>query len=154
MDLKVINPYNQETVFTLRYDDEPSIARKIQQAQEAQAVWRGLPIARRIEMVREGLDRFGRRGEEVARDITLQMGKPLAQSRNELGGMRDRAETMLSIAEESLAPEMLPPQAGFLRRIAHVPLGLVFNPAAWNYPVLIPIKVVLPGLLAGQRGRF
>ena len=68
----------------------------------------------------------------------------------EFKGMMDRAEYMISIAEETLAPDILPPKAGFRRRIEHVPLGVVFNVAAWNYPLLIPINVVVPALLAGN----
>lgn len=150
MDLKVTNPYNQETVCTLPYDDEGKIARTIGQVEKAFAPWSRLSVARRIEIVREGLDRFRQRAEDVARDITLQMGKPLGQSRGEFNGMMDRAEYMISIAEETLAPDILPPKAGFRRRIEHVPMGVVFNVAAWNYPLLIPINVVVPALLAGN----
>lgn len=150
MELKVTNPYNQETVCTLPYADEGTIAQAIDRAEKAFAPWRRLPIARRIEIVREGLNRFRQRAEDVARDITLQMGKPLGQSRGEFNGMMDRAEYMISIAEETLAPDILPPKAGFRRRIEHVPMGVVFNVAAWNYPLLIPINVVVPALLAGN----
>jgi acyl-CoA reductase-like NAD-dependent aldehyde dehydrogenase len=57
---------------------------------------------------------------------------------------------MLSIAAGALAPEVLPEKEGFNRRIEHVPLGVVFNLAAWNYPLLIPVNVVVPALLAGN----
>jgi len=150
MDLKVTNPYTQETVCTLPYDNEEKIARTIGRVEKAFAPWSRQTVARRIELVRQGLDRFRERAEDVARDITLQMGKPLGQSRGEFNGMMDRAEYMISIAEETLAPEILPPKAGFRRRIEHAPLGVVFNVAAWNYPLLIPINVVVPALLAGN----
>jgi acyl-CoA reductase-like NAD-dependent aldehyde dehydrogenase len=150
MDLTVINPFNQATVCTLPRADEATIARAIDQANDAFAQWSRLPVARRVEIVREGLNRFRQRAEAVARDVTLQMGKPITQSRAEFKGMLERAEYMLSIAEESLAADILPHKAGFRRRIEHVPMGVVFNVAAWNYPLLIPINVVVPALLAGN----
>ena len=150
MDLTVINPFNQETVCTLPYADEATIARAIDHAENAFFQWSRLPVARRVEIVREGLNRFRQQAEAIARDVTLQMGKPITQSRNEVKGVFERAEYMLSIAEETLAADILPPKAGFRRRIEHVPLGVVFNVAAWNYPLFIPINVVVPALLAGD----
>lgn len=150
MELKVVNPYNQETVCALPYADDAKIARSIDLAQKAYVQWSRLPIARRIEIVSEGLKRFRQLSENIARDVTLQMGKPLGQARSECKGVLERAEYMISIAEETLAPDLLPPKEGFRRRIEHVPLGVVFNVAAWNYPLFIPINVVVPALLAGN----
>ena len=42
------------------------------------------------------------------------------------------------------------PIDGFTRRIEHESLGLVFDIAAWNYPLVIPINVIVPALLAGN----
>jgi acyl-CoA reductase-like NAD-dependent aldehyde dehydrogenase len=57
---------------------------------------------------------------------------------------------MLSIAEASLAPEVLPYEPAFHLRIEHEPLGVVLDIAAWNYPLLIAVNVVVPALLAGN----
>jgi acyl-CoA reductase-like NAD-dependent aldehyde dehydrogenase len=78
------------------------------------------------------------------------MGKPLKQARGEFNTMCDRAEYMFSIAEETLRPDLLTDKVGFVRRIEHAPLGVVFNIAAWNYPLLIPINVLAPALIAGN----
>ena len=45
-------------------------------------------------------------------------------------------------------PFTAPPPGG--RRIEHAPLGVVLNLAAWNYPLLIAVNVVVPALLAGN----
>jgi acyl-CoA reductase-like NAD-dependent aldehyde dehydrogenase len=78
------------------------------------------------------------------------MGKPIAQARHEVDTMVDRAEHMLAIAAAALAPEVLPQKPGFTRRIEHEPLGVVLDLAAWNYPLLIAVNVVVPALLAGN----
>src|SRR5690606_8832631 len=89
-------------------------------------------------------------GEAVAAEVTRQMGKPITQARGEVNTMLDRAEKSLAIAESALAAELLPEKPGFVRRIEHHPLGVVLAIAAWNYPLLIPINVIVPGLLAGN----
>ncbi|TDJ69824.1 MAG: aldehyde dehydrogenase family protein [Planctomycetota bacterium] len=150
MTLKVESPYSGELVCAVPFDDAASIERKLARAALAQGIWRARPVAERVRVVATALEYFRTHAAEVARDITLQMGKPIAQSRNELAGLFERAEAMLALAEEALAPDVLPDKPGFLRRIEHVPLGVVFDLAAWNYPLLIPINVVVPALLSGN----
>jgi acyl-CoA reductase-like NAD-dependent aldehyde dehydrogenase len=78
------------------------------------------------------------------------MGKPIREARREVQTFFERAEHMLSIAPATLAPEVLPEKDGLHRRIEHAPLGVVLDIAAWNYPLLIPVNVVVPALLAGN----
>ena len=58
---------------------------------------------------------------------------------------------MASIAEATLADEYLPEAPGFVRYIRHEPRGVVLDIAAWNYPMLIAVNVVVPAVLAGTR---
>ena len=150
MSLIVQNPYSGEALCEVPLDHGAALDARLAQAHEAQETWRGVPIEERILRVGAALEYFREHAGEVARDITLQMGKPIAQARGELGGMLDRAEYTLSIAKEVLAPDVLPNKDGLRFRIEHDPLGVVFNLAAWNYPLLIPINVIVPALLAGN----
>jgi acyl-CoA reductase-like NAD-dependent aldehyde dehydrogenase len=150
MALEVFNPYDQKLVYKLPYDDDRSLELKLDRARRAYASWRRLPLEARAEQVRRGLERFRGGAEEVARDITLQMGKPLREARREVETFFERAEHMLAIAAGSLAPEVVPEKEGFHRRIEHAPLGVVLDIAAWNYPLLIPVNVIVPALLAGN----
>jgi acyl-CoA reductase-like NAD-dependent aldehyde dehydrogenase len=148
--LIVTNPYSDAVVAELPRHDDGRLDAVLGRAVTAQADWARRPLAERIERVAAGLERFRDRGDDVVRDVTLQMGKPLSQSRNELGGFFQRAEHMLAIAEEALAPHVLPPADGLVRRMEHTPLGVVLALAAWNYPLLIPVNVLVPALLAGN----
>jgi len=78
------------------------------------------------------------------------MGKPLSQSRKEIDTFFERAAFMLSMSRKMLASDLLPKKEGLERRIDHAPLGVILNIAAWNYPLLIPVNVVVPALLAGN----
>lgn len=148
--LKVINPYDQKIVCEVPWEEEKGLNQKIAEARHAFETWRDVPLEERIGQVRTGLERFRSQSEKVAREMTLQMGKPIEQAKREVATFFDRAEYMISIAKGSLAPDILPEKEGFHRRIEHVPLGVVFNIAAWNYPLLIPVNVVVPALLAGN----
>jgi acyl-CoA reductase-like NAD-dependent aldehyde dehydrogenase len=150
MALQAINPYSQEVVAEVPLDDADRLAAKVTAARAAFAHWSRLPLEERSRRVRAGLERFRQRGEEIARDVTLQMGKPIREARREVLTFFERAEHMLAIAPAVLAPEVLPEKDGLHRRIEHAPLGVVLDIAAWNYPLLIPVNVVVPALLAGN----
>ncbi len=150
MPLQVINPYDQSVYVELPYDDDTAIGRKLDRARAAQEQWRRLSVAQRATHIGGALAYFRSHRDRIAEQITRQMGKPIVQAGNEFGGFFERAEYMLSIAEKALAADVLEEKPGFYRRIEHVPLGVVLDIAAWNYPLLIPVNVVVPALLAGN----
>ena len=150
MSLRVANPYSGETVCELPFDDGASLGQRVAHAHAAQQTWRTTPLAERVDRIRQGLQVFASTSDEMARDITRQMGKPLTEARREVAVAVERAEHMLAISEEALAPDLLPDLRGITRRIEHEPLGVVLNLAAWNYPLLIAMNVVVPALLAGN----
>ena len=150
MQLQVVNPYDQTTYIELPFDSGEHVEAKIASAGKTFETWRRTSIEDRIALVRKGLEYFDRRRGQIAEEISCQMGKPITQSRNEFGGFFERADTMLKIAPRVLAPELPPPRKGFYRRIDHEPLGVVLDIAAWNYPLLIAVNVVIPALVAGN----
>lgn len=147
--LKVTNPYDHSTVAEIPYDSQEQIDAKLKAAVAAFEQWRIVPLAKRIRIVQAGLDRMKSVGETIARNVTLQMGKPLSQARGELNTLFDRARQSIADAPATLAPDVLPKE-NFIRRIEHEPLGVVFDIAAWNYPLIIPINVIVPALLSGN----
>jgi acyl-CoA reductase-like NAD-dependent aldehyde dehydrogenase len=78
------------------------------------------------------------------------MGKPIREARREVETFFERANYMLSISKETLKPDSLPKKTGFTRRIEHAPLGTILNIAAWNYPLLIPVNIIVPALISGN----
>jgi len=148
--LRLTNPFNQELIQELPYQSDDEVRGKLDAAAGAFATWRHVPVDERVVQVRAGLQRLRAEADAMAREVSAQMGKPIREARGEVSTMLDRAAHMIDIAAESLAPDVLPDKAGFVRRIEHAPVGVVFNIAAWNYPLLIPVNVVVPALLAGN----
>src|SRR5690349_12674996 len=146
----VVNPATELVYREVEITPEAEVARILDKMRAAQQRWREVPVEERIAICRRFIDRFRAMKEQVALDVTRQMGKPLVQARREVDTMLDRAEAMLRLAPASLADEALPPKAGFRRFIRHEPLGIVLDIPAWNYPLLIAVNVVVPGLLAGN----
>jgi acyl-CoA reductase-like NAD-dependent aldehyde dehydrogenase len=146
----LINPATEAPLREIAYTTPAELEAAVARARAAQRDWRRVPVAERVRAVGQMVPAFRAMADQVALDITRQMGKPLQQARNEINTMIDRAETMCRLAEAALADEPLPPKAGFDRFIRKEPLGVVLDVAAWNYPLLIAVNVLAPALLAGN----
>jgi acyl-CoA reductase-like NAD-dependent aldehyde dehydrogenase len=126
---------------------EQALARAV----EAQRRWRSVPVAERAAICRRMAEWCVERADELAAELSWQMGRPVSQSPGELKrGFHERALYMCSIAEEALADISIPGKAGFRRFIRREPLGVVLVVAPWNYPWLTSVNAVVPALLAGN----
>jgi len=148
--LTLTNPYTEQKEFELPRLPAADVDAVVQRARAAYLAWRCEPVSARAALCEKFLKAFEASGEQTACDITRHMGKPLRQARNEVAGTLERARYMISIAEPVLADEWLPDKPGFQRYIRHEPLGVVLDIAAWNYPLLIAVNVVVPAVLAGN----
>jgi acyl-CoA reductase-like NAD-dependent aldehyde dehydrogenase len=148
--LRVINPFTEKVEWELPLLSEADIEPLVIRARNAFQDWRRTPMEERIALCTRFADAFETMRETIAEQITRQMGKPLQQARNEVNTMLDRARQMTAIAKDVLADEYLPEKQGFVRFIRHEPLGVVLDIAAWNYPLLIAVNVVVPAVLAGN----
>jgi acyl-CoA reductase-like NAD-dependent aldehyde dehydrogenase len=147
--LEVDDPYTLETAVKVELADAARVNDVLDRARAAFAKFRATPLKERMALVERATVAMEKRAEEIASDISKMMGKPLAQGRNEVAGMAQRARHMASIAEESLADVVLPKE-NFDRRVVKEPLGVVLDLPAWNYPLLTAVNVVMPAVLAGN----
>jgi acyl-CoA reductase-like NAD-dependent aldehyde dehydrogenase len=148
--LRIVNPATGEPLREVPCDSTSEVDAKLDVARSSQKAWRERPLEHRIEALLQALEYFRQHREAVARDVTLEIGKPIAQARREVDTLLARAEYLLEIAPDALAPEHPRAQPGFELRIEHEPLGMVLDIAAWNYPLIVPIGVVVSALAAGN----
>jgi acyl-CoA reductase-like NAD-dependent aldehyde dehydrogenase len=148
--LTVDNPYTGDIACTVPLADEATVNTVLDQARAAARAARATSLAQRKDWCERMVAAMEAKADAIASDITRMMGKPLAQARGEIRGMAERARYMISIADTALADIVLPPKAGFERRIVKEPLGVVVDLPAWNYPLLTAVNVVVPAVLAGN----
>jgi acyl-CoA reductase-like NAD-dependent aldehyde dehydrogenase len=150
--LAVANPATGETVARLPADDARSVAAKFRRARAAQEPWAAEPLERRLAAIRRFRALAVERAEPLARILTSEVGKPIAQSRNELKGLLARLDFFLAEAQAALAPQAVHAErdGSLEERITREPLGVVANISAWNYPWFVGSNVFVPALLAGN----
>ena len=148
--IRTISPVDGRIVAERMLANAAEIDRTLEQARVAQSAWRRVPVAERAAIMERFCAEFERRGAEIARGLSWQMGRPLRFAPSEVRGTLERARYMIGIAPASLADIDPGPKPAFRRFIRREPLGVVFTVAAWNYPYLIAVNSVVPALLAGN----
>ena len=123
--------------------------RAIAIADRAFRSWKATPAWTRADLLHKAADVMAARAAEAARQITLETGKPLAQSGREWGLAVDQfrwyaeeARRIYGRIVESRAP-------GGRLEVSHEPVGVVAAFTAWNFPAALIARKVAPALAAG-----
>jgi acyl-CoA reductase-like NAD-dependent aldehyde dehydrogenase len=126
------------------------IDRALDAARAAQLAWSRVPLAARCDALGKAVDAFVAKANDIAAEITWQMGRPIRHAPGEVRGFEERARHMLRVAPEALDAVRPGAKEGFERQIKRVPLGVVAVVAPWNYPYLTAVNAVLPALISGN----
>lgn len=148
--LETVSPVDGSIYVERAYAKENEIAAALAQARCAGEVWRDVPIDERAEICTRAVDAIVAARDDIAREITWQMGRPIRFSPGEIGGFEERARHMTAIAADALRDVQADAKEGFTRFIRREPLGLVFVIAPWNYPFLTSVNSIIPALMAGN----
>ncbi|KAI1746470.1 aldehyde dehydrogenase [Xylaria castorea] len=119
-------------------------------ATEAFKTWRETSLTDRTIIVKKALELLEKQKDQLAEELTVQMGRPIAYTGVEITTAIKRANYLIKISEEALKDTEGEAEKGFKRFIRKVPVGPVLVIFAWNYPYLILVNSLIPALLAGN----
>lgn len=149
MEFQSINPYNNEPVgiFTALTEDE--LNEKLNKSHKAFESWKKVPIAERCQLIRNAGQVLRDNVEQYAKMITLEMGKPISESRGEVNKCAWVCDYYADNAESFLANETIATDAlqSFVR---HDPIGAVLAIMPWNFPFWQVFRYAAPTLIAGN----
>ena len=148
--LTIHNPATGALIAELGADDAASVASKASAARAAQPAWAAVPLRQRLATIERFRAALVAELDTLATTLTSEVGKPISQSRNELNGLLPRIDFFLAQTERAIADETVFDEGGMRERIGHVPLGVVANISAWNYPYFVGCNVIVPALLTGN----
>lgn len=147
---QTFSPIDGSVYVTRSYASDDEIAQALTRADLAQHAWTKHPLAERQQICRAMVEAFVANSDEIAEQLSWQMGRPIRYAKGEISGLVERAEYMIDAASQALAEISLPQKEGFTRFIRREPLGIVFVIAPWNYPYLTAINAIMPAILAGN----
>ena len=146
---RIISPIDGSIYAERAYASDTAIQAAVTAARQAQPGWAATSIAERAHYCRLALDALAAMQDEIIPEIAWQMGRPTRYG-GENGGVQERGQYMIDIAEEALEPYVPAQKDGFRRYVKHVPLGVVMVIAPWNYPYLTAVNTIIPALMAGN----
>lgn len=117
---------------------------------DAVAPWQRLPIKERQRVLEQVAAEIERDGERIARQMTLEMGKTLAESRGEVGVFASTCRWFAHEAGRALG-QVLPSADG--TRFIHTrrkPIGVVTCITPWNFPIALAGYKIFAALAVGN----
>ncbi|GAA2071838.1 NADP-dependent succinic semialdehyde dehydrogenase [Pseudolysinimonas kribbensis] len=155
MAIATINPATGETVKEFAPLDAAARERGIAEAQSAYEALKSTSYAQRGEWMRASAGIVESEADDLARILTLEMGKPIAQAKAEVLKCAKNMRFYADHAEGFLADEPLqdPSAVGASKAYAvYQPLGVILAVMPWNYPLWQVVRFAAPALMAGNTG--
>jgi succinate-semialdehyde dehydrogenase/glutarate-semialdehyde dehydrogenase len=146
---KVINPATEELIGRLPYAEVSDLDRALSAAERGFIQWRAVSPWERGKVLKRAAALVGERLESLAQTLTLEQGKPLAESRGELQRV---VETFEWCGEECTRTygRLLPQRApGFRQMVVKQPVGPVAAFVPWNFPAILSVRKIAAALAAG-----
>ena len=147
--LAVINPADESVVAEVAYGGRADAERAIEAAARAFPAWRAASAYDRAKILKKTAELMRERADRIARTLTQEQGKPLAEAKAEV---LHSADTFEWFAEEGKRAygRIIPPTNVAKRHYAiKHPVGVVGTITPWNFPAALPSRKIAPALAAG-----
>jgi succinate-semialdehyde dehydrogenase/glutarate-semialdehyde dehydrogenase len=147
--LAVENPATEETIAEVSSGTREDCRRAVAAAGEAMKSWMKLTAYDRAKVLKKTAELMRERADALARTMTLEQGKPLAEAKGEV---LHSADTFEWFAEEGkraygqVIPQTVPTKRHMT--IKH-PVGVVGAIGPWNFPITLQARKIAPALAAG-----
>ncbi|MEW1688661.1 NADP-dependent succinic semialdehyde dehydrogenase [Streptomyces sp. NPDC091265] len=157
MPIATVNPANGETLRTFDALGADEIERRLAAADAAFREYRTTGFGERSRLLNRAADLLDEDQKDIARTMTLEMGKPVKAARAEAAKCAKAMRWYAAHAEGLLADEHPAPadveDSGASRAYVHYrPLGTVLAVMPWNFPLWQVVRFAAPALMAGNTG--
>lgn len=147
--IDVLNPATEAVIAAAPDCSREELDAAVEAAGKAFPAWSAMPFDERRALLLRLADALLEQVEPMARLLTSEQGKPIADAINEVGGA---AMYLKGICALDLPVTITEPEDGQGRVVEthHCPIGVVGGIAPWNFPVLLGMFKLAPALLAGN----
>ncbi len=153
--IRCVSPWDGRDIARVDPEDAAAAARAVERARAAQPGWAALDVRERARLLMRVRDRFAERSEELVDLLVREGGKPPVEAWYaeilpdiELFNYWCKAGPKLLRPEKvRIDPTKFPGKRGVVHQ---VPRGVVAVISAWNFPVALSLRALVPALLAGN----
>ena len=148
-EITVVNPATEQVFAKVFAIDKDQLQMVLNAAEASFAAWRGRTAKERGLLLHRVADELKRRRDEIGRIITLENGKPLAQSKGEVDMSEDHLRWFAEEARHSYGRTIPNQVQGKRHLVVKTPIGVVGAIAPWNFPLVLAVRKVAPAMAAG-----
>lgn len=147
MTMDLINPATGAAFATVPRASKDQADAAIAAAKAALPAWGETPFAERQEKIVALADAIAAKKDELARILTQEQGKPMAEAQGELAWTEGylRHYATLELPDRIIQDD----DSGYIA-VKHKPLGVVVGIIAWNFPLLVACWKIGPAVLVGN----
>lgn len=149
---EIINPFNQEIIAEVAEGNAEDAKQAIQAARKAfdEGEWSRTLAPERGKLVRKIASLIDRDKEELARLESLDTGKTIDESRDDMDGIADVFQYYADLAGKNKGEIIDSPIPNTISKTVREPVGVCAQITPWNYPLLQASWKLAPALVAGN----
>ena len=147
--MEVFSPVTEESVGRIPQAADSDIESALRSADSAFRVWSATAAWERAAVLRRAADLLRSRAESVARIMSTETGKPLAEARGEVAASADQFEWYGEEAKRIYGQAIPGRHADDRMSVIYQPIGPCLSLSAWNFPALLPARKIAASLAAG-----
>ncbi len=145
----VVNPATGKALAHLPHASAVDLDRALEAAEKGLTIWRATAPYDRARVMRKAADLLRERADQVARIITQEQGKVLAEARAETLTTADIIDWMAEEGRRAYG-RIVPGRTKNVRQLViQEPVGVVAAFTPWNFPILTPVRKIAAALAAG-----
>ncbi len=145
------NPYTGEVIEKFKELTKPEIEEALEKADRRFKKWRKTSFKERADLMLKAAAELKKNKKEYARDISMEMGKPISQAISEIEKCAWVCEYYAENAEKHLSSKTIKTDAS-KSYVSYEPIGVVLAVMPWNYPFWQVFRFAAPALMAGNIG--
>src|ERR1700682_402122 len=145
----VINPATEDVINEVAYGGRAETRRALEAAGRGMPAWMKLTSWDRAKILKKTADLMRDRADAIARTLTLEQGKPLAESKAEILHSADTFEWFAEEGKRAYGQVIPNSQPGKRHVTLKHPVGVVGAISPWNFPITLQPRKIAPALAAG-----
>lgn len=147
--LGVINPATEEVITDMAFGSRADTKRALASAAKAMPGWMKLTAYDRAKVLKKTADLMRERADAIAKTLTMEQGKPLAEAKAEILHSADTFEWFAEEGKRAYGQVIPNSQPGKRHLTIKHPVGVVGAISPWNFPITLQTRKLAPALAAG-----
>jgi succinate-semialdehyde dehydrogenase/glutarate-semialdehyde dehydrogenase len=149
--IQSINPSNNQVINSYQEISDDELIHTLSKMQQAFEGWKNKSFNYRASLMKTAAEILRNRREEFSKLMTLEMGKPIVQSRAEVDKCAWVCDYYAENAEKFLQDEIVKTESS-KSFVTYQPLGVILAVMPWNFPFWQVFRFAAPTLMAGNVG--